>query len=36
MPGRQAYLDFAVKIGAELPSRAREMRNGAGKADTRL
>ena len=25
MPGRQAYLDFAVKVGAELPSRAREM-----------
>jgi len=23
MPGRQAYLDFAVKVGAELPSRAR-------------
>jgi hypothetical protein len=22
MPGRQAYLDFAVKVGAELPSRA--------------
>jgi hypothetical protein len=25
MPGRQAYLDFAVKAGAELPSRAREI-----------
>jgi hypothetical protein len=25
MPGRQAYLDFAVKVGAELPSRAREI-----------
>jgi hypothetical protein len=25
LPGRQAYLDFAVKVGAELPSRAREM-----------
>ena len=25
MPGRQAYLDFAVKAGAELPSRAREV-----------
>jgi hypothetical protein len=23
MPGRQAYLDFAVEVGAELPSRAR-------------
>jgi hypothetical protein len=23
MPGRQAYLDFAVKVDAELPSRAR-------------
>jgi hypothetical protein len=22
MPGHQAYLDFAVKVGAELPSRA--------------
>jgi hypothetical protein len=25
MPGRQAYLDFAVKAGAELPPRAREI-----------
>jgi hypothetical protein len=25
LPGRQAYLDFAVKVGAELPSRAREI-----------
>jgi hypothetical protein len=25
MPGRQAYLNFAVKVGAELPSRAREI-----------
>jgi hypothetical protein len=25
MPGRQAYLDFAIEVGAELPSRAREM-----------
>ena len=25
MPGHQAYLDFAVKVGAELPSRAREI-----------
>jgi hypothetical protein len=25
MPGHQAYLDFAVEIGAELPSRAREI-----------
>ena len=25
MPGRQACLDFAVKVGAELPSRAREI-----------
>ena len=25
MPGRQAYLDFAVKVSAELPSRAREI-----------
>lgn len=25
MPGRQEYLDFAVKVGAELPSRAREI-----------
>jgi hypothetical protein len=25
MPGRQAYLDFAVQVGAELPSRAREI-----------
>ena len=25
MPGRQAYLDFAGKVGAELPSRAREI-----------
>jgi hypothetical protein len=25
MPGRQAYLDFAVKVGAELPSLAREI-----------
>jgi hypothetical protein len=25
MPGRQAYLDFAVKVGAELPSRARKI-----------
>ena len=24
LPGRQAYLDFAVQVGAELPSRARE------------
>jgi hypothetical protein len=25
MPGRQAYLDFATEVGAELPSRAREI-----------
>jgi hypothetical protein len=25
MPGRRAYLDFAVEVGAELPSRAREI-----------
>src|SRR5439155_657814 len=25
MAGRKAYLDFAVKVGAELPSRAREI-----------
>jgi hypothetical protein len=25
MPGRQAYLDFAAEVGAELPSRAREI-----------
>jgi hypothetical protein len=25
MPGRQTYLDFAVKVGAELPSRAGEI-----------
>jgi hypothetical protein len=25
MPGHQAYLDFAVEVGAELPSRAREI-----------
>jgi len=25
MPGRQAYQDFAVEVGAELPSRAREI-----------
>jgi hypothetical protein len=25
LPGRQAYLDFAVKIDAELPSGAREI-----------
>jgi hypothetical protein len=25
MPGRQAYLDFAVEVGTELPSRAREI-----------
>jgi hypothetical protein len=25
MPGHQAYLDFAVKLDAELPSRAREI-----------
>jgi hypothetical protein len=25
MPGRQAYLDLAANVGAELPSRAREM-----------
>ena len=24
MPGHQAYLDFAIEVGAELPSRARE------------
>jgi hypothetical protein len=24
-PGRQAYLDFAAEVGAELPSRAREI-----------
>jgi hypothetical protein len=23
MPGHQAYLDFAVEVSAELPSRAR-------------
>jgi hypothetical protein len=25
LPGHQAYLDFAIEVGAELPSRAREM-----------
>ncbi len=25
LPGRQEYQDFAVEIGAELPSRAREI-----------
>jgi hypothetical protein len=25
MPGHQAYLDFAVEVGAELPPRAREI-----------
>ena len=25
MPGRQAYLDFAVKVDADLPPRAREI-----------
>ncbi len=25
MPGHQAYLDFAVEVGAELPARAREI-----------
>jgi hypothetical protein len=25
LPGRQAYLDFAVQVGAELPPRAREI-----------
>jgi hypothetical protein len=25
MPGRQAYLDFAVEIGADLPARARQI-----------
>jgi hypothetical protein len=25
LPGHQAYLDFAVKVGSELPSRAREI-----------
>jgi hypothetical protein len=25
MPGRHAYLDFAVKVGAELPPRSREI-----------
>ena len=25
LPGHQAYLDFAVRVGAELPSRAREI-----------
>jgi hypothetical protein len=25
MPGRQAYLDFAVEVGAEMPPRAREL-----------
>ena len=25
MPGHQAYLDFAVEVGAELPTRAREI-----------
>jgi hypothetical protein len=25
LPGSQAYLDFAVEVGAELPSRAREI-----------
>jgi hypothetical protein len=24
-PGRQAYLDFAVEVGAELPPHARDM-----------
>jgi hypothetical protein len=33
MPGRQAYLDFAVDVGAELPSRAREI---AAELDTAL
>jgi hypothetical protein len=33
MPGRQAYLDFAVEVGAELPSRAREI---AAELDTAL
>jgi hypothetical protein len=34
MPGRQAYLDFAVKVGAELPSRAREIAAERARADT--
>jgi hypothetical protein len=25
LPGHQAYLEFAVEVGAELPSRAREI-----------
>jgi hypothetical protein len=25
LPGRQAYLDFAIEVGAELPSHAREI-----------
>ena len=25
MPGHQEYLDFALEVGAELPSRAREI-----------
>jgi hypothetical protein len=25
MPGHQAYLDFAIDVGAELPPRAREI-----------
>ena len=25
MPGREAYLDFAVQVGAELPSPARDI-----------
>ena len=28
MPGHQAYLDFAIEVGAELPSRARETAAG--------
>ena len=32
MPGRQAYLDFAVEVGAELPSRGREIAAGRARA----
>jgi hypothetical protein len=35
MPGRQAYLNFAVEVGAELPSSAREIAPSApGKPNT--
>jgi hypothetical protein len=32
MPGHQAYLDFAVKVDAELPSRARAIAAERGRA----